>query len=262
MSSVPSRRSAARVLPSAIDRHLLETVASYHGVTAPLLMRTYFDGHARSGVYKRLARLVGIGLLEDLRTGPSNRSRPRDVPALYVPTRAGLAWVGSSLPCTPVPLATTKHTLAVAEVGLGIESRYEGVRVLTDRELRQEIAMWRSQDGTATPVAAAWLGTDELSTPQTPRWDIPAKPKTHCPDLVLRDRDGGLAAIEVELTAKNEARLRSTLEMYARASKYRRVDYVVPDERMERTLERALSSMAPEDRPTNLSVVRRSFLHV
>lgn len=261
MTSSQSRPTKPQVRPSTLDQQLVATLSRYHGATAPLLMQRYFSGQARSGVYKRLARLVRIGLLEDLATGPSNRSRPRDVPALYVPTRTGLAWVASDLPATPIPLATMKHTLAVAEAGLYFEALVPEGTVTTDREMRQRIATWRHLDGSATPVGVPWMGSDELGGALSPHWGVPVKVRTHCPDLVVDVPGEGRTAIEVELTAKSEQRLRQTLEMYGRASKYRHVRYLVPDERMERLVGRTLASIDVTMRPQGTSIDRLTFLH-
>src|SRR3712207_5820265 len=86
-STTPRRRRPAReqaVRVTARDLELLGTVIRYHAVTQRILEQTVRAGRNRQGIYRDLARLVRVGLYEDLRTGPSNDGRPRNVKALYV----------------------------------------------------------------------------------------------------------------------------------------------------------------------------------
>ena len=249
----------AAVHLSDMDRELVTWLARYRAATVPVLLRTRYAGKARSGIYKRLERLVRVGLLEDPRTGPSNRARPRDVPALYVVTRTGMQWAQCGLPCRPVPVAAVKHTLAVAQTGMWLEVR--GHAVITDREMRHEIALWRASGDRITPPSAPWMGSDEVTRRVHPAWyDDPRPVSTHTPDLVLSDESGGLTAMEVELTAKSEGRTLDILTMYGRSRKYSRVDYLVPDERMARGLHRLLDRMPVEDQP-NVHVQPLRFEH-
>jgi hypothetical protein len=208
----PARDQRVRVTPA--DLVLLDRVVRYHAVTVPVLAHTVYGGKNRAGIYRRLARLVRVGLLEDLRTGDSNRGRPMDVFALYVATRPAYALIGSDLRSRPVNIHEVRHTLAVAEIGLALE-RFQH-HVVTDRQIKRDLAVWKASRQSGQPMGALWL-RDRAG-------------RTHVPDLVVGPKDGAPAtAIEVELTDKSEKTLRGILAMYADRTTFSRVIYYVPD---------------------------------
>ena len=256
MSTRPKRKPAAeqqvRLTPS--DDALLDLVIRYHAVTVPLMLNTVRYGKNRSGVYRQLARLVRTGLLEDLATGPSNVGRPRDVFALYVPTAQAYAYRGSDLRPTPVALSQVRHTLAVAQVGLNAER--QDFQVVTDREIRRQIQMWRARRPVSTPPDAPWVGSDERSGSRPALPQGSGAPRTHAPDLVILRNGLPVTAIEVELTAKNDQRFLSLLRMYGRSEKFANLIYYVPDGKTERRLVRLAESLPASEQPRSL-VVRR-----
>lgn len=210
------------------DLLLLDRLVRYHAVTVPVLEHTVSAGKNRAGIYRRLARLVRIGLLEDLRSGESNRGRPMDVFALYVPTAQACALVNSHLRPRPVNIHEVRHTLAVAEIGLGLE-RF-GHTVLTDRQIKRDLAVWKASRQSTTPAGASWVRD--------------ATGKSHTPDLVTLAKDGmPTAAIEVELTAKSDKALRGILGMYADATTFAHVTYYVPDAAAEARLTRLATDL-------------------
>ena len=137
---------------------LVNTLCRYGGTTCETLLATRYAGKHRSGVYARLKRLIIAGWLEPL-DGPSNLSRPRDVHALYVPTPLGYKKSGSNLGPLGLAEVPIRHTLAVAEIGLGFESAGRDYRVVTDREIRRSVRQWRGHGGGTPPADAAWILT-------------------------------------------------------------------------------------------------------
>jgi hypothetical protein len=234
MTSARPRKPAAQqgVHVTLMDVDLLRRLIRFQGTTAPVLMRHVYTGQHRSGIYARLARLVRAGLLEDLSTGPSNLGRPRNIKALYVPTRLAYRMLESSLGHKSISLGTTLHTVAVSEVGLEWERR--GWTVVSDREILHEITVWRTSEDCRSFDSDPWLGeydgTGLSAIENLKRKRVLA---THRPDLVLvDDRDdgnGGRIAVEVELTMKSPARLLHIMRWYARESKFSKVRYYVPD---------------------------------
>lgn len=219
------------------DLTLLQRLCRYGATTVPTLQHTVAAGKHRSGIYAQAARLARVGLIEDLRTGPSNLCRPRNLPALLVPTREGYAVAGTGLAYARPSLATLLHTLSVAQVGLDFEAN--GWEVITDRVVRHEIVAWRSERERArkakqpvppVPAEAVWIATERDSSAEVGGMLSGARgPRTHAPDLIVRDTDGRLVAVEVELTAKNAGDLREVMRAFAGTSKYTEVIYYTPE---------------------------------
>lgn len=248
----PASEQAVRLTPR--DDALLDLLIRYHAVTVPMLMNTVCFGLDRSGVYRRLSRLVRIGLLEDLRAGASNVGRPRDVHALYVPTRSAYDYRDSTLTPQPVALTHVRHTLAVGEVGLAHER--EGFEIVSDRQVRREIALWRGSQSHTTPSGALWLGSDQRPVGMGLGSHLEGRISTHAPDLVLV-RDGAVwAAVEVELTAKSDRDLAKVLRMYGRSTRFQNLIYYIPDAKVEQQVTRVAGSLAHQETPVGL-VVRR-----
>lgn len=210
------------------DLLLLDRVVRYHAVTVPVLQHTVYSGTNRAGTYRRLARLVRVGLLEDLRTGESNRGRPMDIFALYVATAPAYTLVHSDLKPRPVNLHEVRHTLAVAEVGLDLE-RFRH-HVVSDRQIKRDLAVWKASRPSGTPLNAHWLHDRHG--------------KTHVPDLAIGPKNGRqTTAVEVELTFKNDKALRTILSMYAQSTTYSRVIYYVADGAAEQRLKRLAADL-------------------
>ena len=238
------------------DVFVLEQAVRFHAFTVPLLRETLYHGLGRSTVYESIRRLVRAGLFEDLTTGPSNRLRPGDVPALYVPTPLAYALLGSPLRARPVRPELARHTLAVAQVGLRAVLAHEAV--VTDREMHFERQQWRNSRQTRTPLAAAWMGNDEdFWIPGLPAWEsVSPDLDTHVPDLVITGHDGEVHAIEVELSRKNTRELTMVLKRYGRTRKYDAVIYYAETKTMAERIKKVTEALPPADRPPTL-VIRR-----
>lgn len=243
------------------DVALLQALCRYGCTTTTTLLRKAHRGH-RSGLYAQLARLVKVGLVENLRNGPANRCRPRNVHALVVPTRLAYAFIGSGLAYRAPALGTLLHTLAVAELGMHFER--QGYAVTTDREIRSQATAWRSEFERArraeqplppAPSSAPWIVTKQPAGERGAAWPG----RTHAPDLVL-EKEGDRWAVEVELTAKNDRDLRAVLQAFDRTRKYTGVLYYTPDRaiaaKIERTARTTTSTLA-----TRLHIQSHTPLH-
>ncbi|MGW1037848.1 hypothetical protein ACWD4Z_37390 [Streptomyces antibioticus] len=135
-------------------------------------------------------------------------------------TERGAQVAGTGLSAPHPPGERLLHRLALADVGLRQEAN--GHIVLTEREVRSAEAV----GGTAAELLA------ELDVPGVPtgarRGDLLAiragVRAVHWPDLVLALPGRGYGAVEVELTPKPRATLRSILRAYRAAG--RRVLYL------------------------------------
>ena len=259
-TTIRQRKAASEqgVQITSEDLWLLDLLVRYHGVTAQVLMNTVYRGKHRSGVYRRLARLVRVGLLEDLSTGPSNLGRPRDVQALYVPTKRAYQLLNSNFHQNSIGLVSVRHTLAVAEVGLAFEA--QGLAVVTDREIKRAIRLWRDEGGSSTPRDACWLGSDEGRRGVNP-FDLSRPITTHAPDLIVTDAKGVRHAIEMELSSKNKTALLAVLHDYGRTDRFGSVIYYVADGYEEKRLKTLVDSMPPTARPTNILTRRYTPRH-
>lgn len=269
MTSTARKRKPASqqgVQVTVIDLDLINRLIRYQGTTAPVLMRYVFPGLHRSGVYARLERLVRVGLLEDLCTGPSNVARPRTVKALYVPTPLAYKMVGSSLGYKSVSLATVLHTLAVSEVGLDFEGR--GWTVITDREIRRHLFEWRTASDRSIADTAPWVGEYD-GEGVSAKENLKAKQsvQTHRPDLVLiKERSEGdvsgacRVAVEVELSRKSPARLRQILRDHGRTTRFEEVWYFTPDRASAIRIAEAIGTLPSEQR-AKFSIKRYVPLH-
>ncbi|MYR41274.1 hypothetical protein [Streptomyces sp. SID5910] len=136
-------------------------------------------------------------------------------------TERGAQIAGTGLSAPNRPGERLLHRLALADVGLRLEAG--GRMVLTEREVRAAEAV----DGRAAELLA------DRGVPHVPigarRGDLLAVPAgaraVHWPDLVVwLPGDGRLVAVEVELTPKPTAALRTILRAYRQAG--RRVVYL------------------------------------
>jgi hypothetical protein len=142
------------------DRSVVAWVGVIGAVGAQDVMARF--GVGRTVGYRRLRALVDHGLL----------SRARLVygqPALYVPTREGLAWAGlPHVEPARVGVATTRHWATCARLAVILEREHGGVAVWGEPRLRA------AELDADHPIASAQLGT------------LPdGRPRLRRPDLVL-----------------------------------------------------------------------------
>lgn len=141
----------------------------------------------RSLAFKRLALLVGAGMLEQRRLLYGR-------PALYVATRAGLRAHGlEGLGAFRLGPGGFEHAWRVAEVAARVGAELADWEVLGEREFR-----WRERD------AGELLASIKLPPPggSGRLHDV-----HHRPDLALVSPAGRVVAVEVELTVKSRRRL-------------------------------------------------------
>ena len=249
-------QSASGVQITSTDLWLLAILTRYQGTTMPVIQRHLFPGLHRTGIYRRLRRLIAAGLLENLTSGPSNRARPRSLRTLYVPTRGGSALAGSHLKAQAISVATAEHTVAISEVGLIAEGA--GLTVWTDREIQYELTEWRQSSDARAPERRLWLGAyDGFHLSLRERATAKRTIRTHRPDLVIVDErraSGERVAVEIEFSTKGSARLTRILRWYAREGVFDVVRYVVRDAAAKRRVERAVESL-PESKREMFRVV-------
>jgi len=150
----------------------------------------------------RLRALEGAGLTRSLRL-------LHGAPALHVLTRRGLRAAGRP-ELEPVAISASgfAHLLAVARVAVALGNA--GHRVSGERELRA----WERAEG--RPLASAEVGLARDGTVAL-----------HRPDLVCWG-EGAPVAVEVELTVKAPARLRTIVRGWARSRLVGGVVYYTP----------------------------------
>jgi hypothetical protein len=202
------------------DRSVVAWVAVIGAVSAQDVMAHF--GVGRTVGYRRLRALVDHGLL----------SRARLVygqPALYVPTREGLAWAGiPQLEPARVGVATTRHWATCARLAVILE-RAERCEVWGEPRLRAA-----ELDG-QRPIASAQLGL---------RPD--GRPRLRRPDLVLLPPETAPVAVGVELTVKGARRLEAICRAWARCRIVSEVRYYAPPH-VARAVSRAVSSVRADD---------------
>ncbi len=169
----------------------------------------------------RLRAMEGAGLTRSLRM-------LHGAPALHVLTRRGLRAAGRP-ELEPVAISASgfAHLLAVARVAVALGNA--GHRVGGERELRA----WERAEG--RPLASAEVGLARDGTVAL-----------HRPDLVCWG-DGAPIAVEVELTVKAPARLRTIVRGWARSRLVGGVVYYATPS-AARALRRALRSESAGER--------------
>ena len=217
----PRATNKAAIRVTSADHRLLLLLCRYGYATATQVHRAT---HPRpqapeQATYARLRRLQDAGLVRRI-----HDRVPRDTRSLYLATPTAYRWVNCALPpLRQVSLATLRHTLAVGDVGMTLERT--GHDLLTDREIRSEIAATRRTSGSAP---SRWQGDG----------------RTHTPDLFLpqvNHVDGHVRslAFEVELTAKPQGTLQRILEWYRDSPLVDDVVYTVGSPAVERCVRRA-----------------------
>jgi hypothetical protein len=177
-------------------------------------------------VRRRAARLAELGLLEKERVVHAR-------PSAYTATAAGLERSGLQLPVARISLAHYEHSLELVWLFIALEREFGYGRVRSERQLR-------SQELRAAAEA------QRARTRHRPTHAVPlasAKRGLHFPDLVVEwgAPNGGLLAVELELTSKGQARRRQIVSAYRNASHVERVRYYAPPEPL-RLLERTVAA--------------------
>lgn len=249
------------------DILLLQRACRYGALTIPMLQHTVARRDAldmfgnltgetvalhRSTIHEQVQRLVRAGALEPS-DGPSNITRPRNLPALLVPTRGGYDLAGTELTYKRPALATLMHTLSVAQMGLHHEAN--DWEVVSDRQVRSDIQQWRSERERArkakeplplAPADADWIVTQpDNGSLRGGALSGARGPRTHAPDLILKNTAGERNAVEVELTAKTVADLREVMKAFASTDKYMRVIYYCPTHTIAARVADAASEQGP-----------------
>ncbi|WP_432088506.1 hypothetical protein [Streptomyces sp. bgisy095] len=187
------------------DEHLLRLATRYSTLTLHQAAYACWGGRIEAA-RRRVRLMTEAGLLH----------RDADVRwarTVLWPTGSGARIAGTGLDAPRPPGERLLHRLALADAGIRLER--EGHRVLSEREVHA---------ADAVPGRAAELLAD-LGVHQAPpgarrgeTLAVPAGPRAvHWPDLVVVLPGGRLAAVEVELTPKPAAALRTILRAYKQA---------------------------------------------
>jgi hypothetical protein len=175
-------------------------------------------------LWRRAARLVDRGLLTRERVLHGR-------PSVYIATPAGLERVGLGLPPARISLAQYEHSLELVWLFIELEREFGYGRVLSERQLRSaELralaeatgARKRHRPTYGVPLASAARGL-------------------HFPDLAVEwgAPNGGLLAVELELTTKGGSRRRRIVGAYRNATHVESVRYYAtrdPHRLLERTV--------------------------
>jgi hypothetical protein len=182
----------------------------------------------RSWAYARLNRLANDGLLEQ------HQLLYRQ-PGLYVATAEGLRWRGlQRLGVHHVTPGGFEHAWQVATVAVAFHHGLPGWTQLSDREIRD------LEVGRGELVASARVG------------ELPGgRPAVHRSDLALMSNDGGVVAVEVELSVKAARRLQAICRAYARARHINHVYYLAAPA-AAKAVSRAVEQTRAQDRITVL----------
>jgi hypothetical protein len=202
------------------DRSVVAWIAVIGAVSAQDVMAKF--GVGRTVGYRRLRALVDHGLLTRARLVYGQ-------PALYVPTREGLAWAGiPQVDPARVGVATTRHWALCARLAVVLERR-ERYEVWGEPRLRA------AEVEAETAIASARLG------------DLPdGRPRLRRPDLVLFPPDLAPVAVEVELSVKGARRLEAICRAWARCRIVSEVRYYAPPH-VARAVSRAVSAVHARD---------------
>lgn len=184
----------------------------------------------RSWAYERLKQLVDTGLLV-------HRPLLHDRPGLYVASTEGLRSVHlQRLGVYRLGPGKFEHAWQVASVAVRLHLGLPGWSVLGERELR----LREHDEGQL--LASVSLG------------DLPGgRQALHRPDLVLISPQGGVWAVEVELSVKAPRRLQGICRGWARARYLEGVCYLAAPGPL-RALERALIAVRAQDRVTVMAL--------
>jgi hypothetical protein len=182
----------------------------------------------RAVAYARLGGLVRLGLLKHARIF-------HGAPGVYLATRIGLASVDLELPSARVDLRTYAHDLELSWLVLGLEREFGRDWVRTEREMRALDTSPGRPAGERPSFAISLTGArGQLQLTRS------GYPRLHFSDCAVigASADGGrLLAVELERTAKGQARLRRILAGYVAARHIGSVRYYVCGERVRNLVE-------------------------
>jgi hypothetical protein len=206
------------------DAAIVEWVGRIGAAGAGHVMGWFSMG--RSWAYARLGRLVADGLLEQ-------RTLLYRQPGLYLATAEGLRWRGlERLGVFSIGAGSFQHSREVAAVAVALHKGLDSWGLVSERELRVAEA---ERGGL---IASAQVG------------GLPGgRTALHRPDLAIVSPDGGVAAVEVELSVKASRRLLAICRGYARARHIEHVYYLAAPA-AARAVARAVAETRAEDRIT------------
>lgn len=194
------------------DQGMLRWLARWRHATADQLHRwlaaSQHNQPVRRTVYHRLAILRGLGLIEP------HEPLLADGLTHHAITRDGLDAIGLRDWRAP-RWSRTRAAHEVAVVNTALEAEAAGLRVVSEREAKQDHRLRRQG-------RSGYAG-----------WAVPmvsARRTVHWPDLwIVRNGTGPeqRAAVEVELTAKDSGRLTGILRAYQRAGSSGRCDRLI-----------------------------------
>lgn len=206
------------------DRELVRFVGRHAVVTVEQVMAMM--GAGRTASYRRVAACIEMGLLERL-------ALLRDEPPVLRATRDGLNYAGLGLPVAPVTPGLVSHDLRCVDVAILAGNHYGHDRVLTEREFT-----WREQ-----------TEGERIASVEVARASNGRLPTTHRADLAIQG-NGGLIAVEVELTPKAPSRLEGLVRAWCRARLRKvvsEVHYLCEPGNTRRAVERAVAKVRAED---------------
>ena len=227
------RRNGFRL--TARDAAIVRFAGRHYGVEARQVADRF--GMDLANAHRRQARLVDAGLLEPRRVLHGR-------PGVYIATRAGLDWVRVALPAARISLATYEHDVELVGLAIELEREFDEAAVLTERELR-------SRD-----MPSAWAAY-RSGAAVAPRYAVAVGSGTaprglHFPDIVVKGgaAQGGLLAVELELTVKGAARRRQIIGAYRDGFHIEQVRYYAAEEAL-----RALRRTIAEERANDVAPV-------
>jgi hypothetical protein len=203
----------SRIHPSR-DHELIAILARFGALAMAQLMAAMRT--SRTVTYRRFARCEAAGLVERI-TVPG-------VCALLRATREGQRYVGlGALPLALVRPGSALHDLRCADLALALDRESgEGARILSEREL---LLAERVEGRPLASVPIASHGREGL----------------HRPDLAIL-ADGGVIAVELELSLKAPRRLEAIMRAWRRASHVGEVRYFCGSAGVRRAVERAVTT--------------------
>lgn len=212
------------------DRQLVRWVGRLGAVEVRHVPERF--GVGRSVAYDLIGRLRKAGLIERVET-------LRGEPTLIRATAEGLGFAELGLAVASVRIGELFHWIACADVFLWAERRYGEDAVLSEREIR----LVEQLEG--RPVVSAGIG--ELSD---------GRARHHRPDLAVTAGERPIA-IEVELTPKAPARLKTIVKGWRRARHVERVVYFCSPGPTQHAVERAVAATHAGGR-INVVEIRRA----
>lgn len=191
-----------------------------------------------SAAQARLKRLVRAGLLT-----VQTASIPREVHAVYLPTRLAYGWLGSDLdPGQRVALGTLLHTLGVVDVLAPVIAARHTVQ--TDRQIAYEIrALQHARRLPGLPVDCKWTVAGVSHTPDAVVWTD--NPGAVIGTLPAAGRPTAIA-FEIELTGKPIKKIQEIAVWYRRQNLIGQVIYYTPNRAVRNAVVAAFEAAGAE----------------